>query len=57
MPHRAVGADDLERRDVRHGSLAGLLDRTNELIAVDMAAEGKRQTSERLLLAYLLTPA
>jgi len=37
--------------------LAGLLDRTNELIAVDMAAEGKRQTSERLLLAYLLTPA
>jgi hypothetical protein len=43
--------------DVRHGSLAGLLDGTIELIAVDMAAVGKGQTSERLLLAYLLTPA
>jgi len=37
--------------------LAGLLDGTIELIAVDMAAGGKVQTSERLLLAYLLTPA
>ena len=43
--------------NIRHGSLAGLLDGTIELIAVDMTAAGKGQTSERLLVAYLLTPA
>jgi hypothetical protein len=43
--------------NVRHGSSAGLLDGTIELIAVDMTAAGKGQTSERLLVAYLLTPA